>query len=195
MLDFAGPFNILGYCGAANIIAAEAGPVDMMPSGQLIASHDLASAPDADVIIVPGGVGQDEAMKDERVLAYLRAEHEKGTIITSVCTGALVLAAAGLLEGKRATTHWMARGELGRMGATAVEDRLVDEGQIITAAGVSAGIDMAIHLVAREMGDDLAKSITLGVEYDPEPPFDTGSPEKAPAETVANIRANFRYEP
>lgn len=195
MLDFAGPFNILGYCGAAQIIAAQKGPVDMMPSGSVVAEQDFTCPDTFDVVVVPGGIGQVEAMQDDTLLAFLRRQHKAGAIIASVCTGALILASAGLLEGKRATTHWKALGELGRMGANAIGGRVVDEGQIITAAGVSAGIDMALHLVARELGEDAAKMMTLSVEYDPAPPFDTGNPQKAGPDMVAAARKGYRYEP
>lgn len=194
ILDFAGPFQILGYCGAPNIVAKTQGPVQMMPAGEVIADSDFANAPNFDILIVPGGVGQVEAMEDEATLTFIRDQYAGGAIVGSVCTGALILAKAGLLEGKSGTTHWMARGELGRMGVDVVADRMVDEGQVITAAGVSAGIDMAIHLVARELGEEIAQRITLGSEYDPEPPFDCGSPEKADPEMVAAIRKGYRYE-
>lgn len=193
MLDFAGPFQILAYCGAPNIIAKTQGPIQMMPAGEVVAEMDFANAPDFDMLIVPGGVGQVEAMEDEATLTFIRDQHAKGAIVASVCTGALILAKAGLLKGKSGTTHWMARGELGRMGVNVVTDRFVDEGQVLTAAGVSAGIDMAIHLVARELGEELAQQITLGSEYDPAPPFACGSPEKADPEMVARIRKGYRY--
>lgn len=194
MLDFAGPFQILAYCGAPKIIARAKGPVQMMPAGQVIADLDFTDAPKLDMLIVPGGVGQVEAMEDLATLTFIQNQHTSGAIVASVCTGALILAKAGLLKGRSGTTHWMARGELGRMDVNVVTERMVDEGQVLTAAGVSAGIDMAIYLVARELGEETAKRITLGSEYDPQPPFACGSPEKADPKMVAAIRKGYRYE-
>jgi transcriptional regulator GlxA family with amidase domain len=123
------------------------------------------------------------------VLDWLRAAHATSTYTTSVCTGSLILAAAGLLDGKRATSHWLALDELRALGAHAVGERVVFDGKLVTAAGVSAGIDMALALVAHAAGDTVAQAIQLGIEYDPQPPFDAGSPEKAPAEIVELLRS------
>ena len=127
-------------------------------------------------------------MREPATLAWIRRIHETTTWTTSVCTGSLILAAAGLLRGLRATTHWAVLDELREFGATPVSERVVEQGKIITAAGVSAGIDMALQLVARIAGDDVARGIQLGIEYDPAPPFDTGSPQKAPAYIVDLVR-------
>ena len=127
-------------------------------------------------------------MREPATLAWIRRIHETTTWTTSVCTGSLILAAAGLLRGLRATTHWAVLDELREFGATPVSERVVEQGKIITAAGVSAGIDMALRLVARIAGDDVARGIQLGIEYDPAPPFDTGSPQKAPAYIVDLVR-------
>jgi transcriptional regulator GlxA family with amidase domain len=126
------------------------------------------------------------------VLDWLRAAHEGTTWTTSVCTGALVLAAAGILDGKRATTHWAYMDRLEQLGAQPVNERVVEDGKILTAAGVSAGIDMALSLAARMAGETVAQAIQLGIEYDPDPPFDTGSPDKAPSELVDLIRSSER---
>jgi transcriptional regulator GlxA family with amidase domain len=124
----------------------------------------------------------------------VRRVHEGSRYTTSVCTGALVLAAAGLLDGLEATTHWMARETLAALGARPVEQRVVEQGKLITAAGVSAGIDMALVLAERIAGPEVAQAIQLGIEYDPQPPFDAGSPSKAPAEIVEVVRAVERAE-
>ena len=127
------------------------------------------------------------------MLEWLRAVHETSTWTTSVCTGSLILAAAGLLEGRRATSHWLALEKLRELGAEPVSERVVFDGKIVTAAGVSAGIDMALALAARVAGEQVAQAIQLGIEYDPQPPFDAGSPQKAPAEIVELLRGNSRF--
>jgi transcriptional regulator GlxA family with amidase domain len=133
------------------------------------------------------------ARAGEPVLEWLRKVDQTSTWTTSVCTGSLILAAAGLLAGKRATSHWLALDQLGRLGARAVSERVVFDGKIVTAAGVSAGIDMALALAARVAGDAVAQAIQLGIEYDPQPPFDAGSPEKAPPEVVELLRGGSRF--
>jgi transcriptional regulator GlxA family with amidase domain len=133
-------------------------------------------------------------MEDGPIHEWLRAAHDTSTWTTSVCTGSLVLAAAGLLDGKRATSNWQAIEQLGALGVDTVEERVVFDGKIATSAGVTAGIDMALHLAARVGGDQLAQAIQLGIEYDPQPPFDAGSPHKAPAEIVEAVRAYSRFE-
>jgi transcriptional regulator GlxA family with amidase domain len=128
-------------------------------------------------------------MDDGSVHDWLRAADERSTWTTSVCTGSLILAAAGLLKGKRATSHWLALEELRGLGVDAVPERVVFDGKHVTAAGVSAGIDMALALAARIAGDQVAQAIQLGIEYDPQPPFEAGSPERAPVEIVEALRA------
>jgi transcriptional regulator GlxA family with amidase domain len=130
-------------------------------------------------------------MADTDVLDWVRASHERSKWTTSVCTGAAVLGAAGLLKGLEATTHWLGLGLLEQLGATPVTRRVVEQGKIITAAGVSAGIDMALTLAAKEFGDDVAQSIQLIIEYDPQPPFAAGSPDKAPAAITQGIREQY----
>ncbi len=145
-------------------------------------------APNPEVVMVPGGIGTRALMEDERILGWLRTAHAGSTWTTSVCTGALLLAAAGLLEGLEATTHWAELETLERYGARPVSRRVVEQGKIFTAAGVSAGIDMALTLAARIAGEEIARAIQLGIEYDPQPPFDSGSPQKASPDTVALVR-------
>ena len=141
-------------------------------------------------MLVPGGKGNRPLMADDEVLDWLRGVHEQSTWTTSVCTGSLVLAAAGILDGKRATSHWAYLDRLGELGAEPVAERVVEEGKIMTAAGVAAGIDMALTLAARIAGEQVAQAIQLGIEYDPEPPFDTGSPTKAPKEIIDLVRGS-----
>ncbi len=128
------------------------------------------------------------------VLDWIRAAHEGSTWTTSVCTGSLVLAAAGVLERKRATTHWAYLDKLGELGAEPVSERVVEDGKVVTAAGVAAGIDMALQLAARIAGDEVAQAIQLGIEYDPQPPFDSGSPAKADARVIDLVRATERSQ-
>jgi putative intracellular protease/amidase len=195
-LDAIGPYEVLSRLPGANLtfVAAEAGPV-RTDNGMLtlLAEHSIADADDPDIVLVPGGPGEVAARAGGGVLEWLGAVHETTTWTTSVCTGSLILAAAGLLEGRRATSHWLALQELGRLGAVAVSERVVFDGKIVTAAGVSAGIDMALALAAKVAGDDVAQAIQLGIEYDPQPPFDSGSPEKAPAAIVALLRDRSRF--
>jgi putative intracellular protease/amidase len=195
-LDAIGPYEVLSRLPGANVkfVASEAGPV-ITDNGMLtlVAGHALEEVERADIVLVPGGPGEVAARAGEPVLEWLRKVDQTSTWTTSVCTGSLILAAAGLLAGKRATSHWLALEQLGRLGARAVSERVVFDGKIVTAAGVSAGIDMALALAARVAGDAVAQAIQLGIEYDPQPPFDAGSPEKAPPEVVELLRGGSRF--
>jgi len=194
-LDAVGPYEVLSRLPGANLtfVAGEAGPV-RTDNGMLtlVVEHLLEEFSSPDIVLVPGGPGEVGARAGEPVLEWLRAVHETSTWTTSVCTGSLILAAAGLLEGKRATSHWLALEELGGLGAIPVSERVVFDGKIVTAAGVSAGIDMALALAERIAGPEVAQAIQLGIEYDPQPPFDAGSPEKAPPGVVEAVRAYAR---
>jgi putative intracellular protease/amidase len=196
-LDAIGPYEVLSRLPGASLkfVAATAGPVKT-DNGMLtiIAESALDEAEQPDILLVPGGPGEVAARAGGPALDWVRAVHETSTWTTSVCTGSLILAAAGLLEGKRATSHWLALEQLGRLGAEPVAERVVFDGKTVTAAGVSAGIDMALALAARVAGDRVAQAIQLGIEYDPEPPFDAGSPAKAPAELVQRLRRASRFE-
>jgi transcriptional regulator GlxA family with amidase domain len=195
-LDAIGPYEVLSRLpgGGVTFVAAEAGPV-RTDNGMLTAhaERSLAEVQTPEIVLVPGGPGEVAERAGGPALDWLRAAHETSAWTTSVCTGSLILAAAGLLDGKRATGHWLAMDKLGELGAQPVSERFVIEGKIVTAAGVSAGIDMALALVAQIAGEQVAQAIQLGIEYDPQPPFDSGSPHKAPAEIVALLRGNSRF--
>jgi transcriptional regulator GlxA family with amidase domain len=195
-LDAIGPYEVLSRLpgGRVTFVAAEAGPV-RTDNGMLTlhAERSLAEVRAPEIVLVPGGPGEVAERAGGPALDWLRAAHETSTWTTSVCTGSLILAAAGLLEGKRATGHWLAMDKLGELGAQPISERFVIEGKIVTAAGVSAGIDMALALAAEIAGEQVAQAIQLGIEYDPQPPFDAGAPHKAPAEIVALLRANSRF--
>jgi putative intracellular protease/amidase len=154
----------------------------------MTADYSIDEVTSADLVLVPGGKGSRPLMHDEALLRWLREIDATTKWTTSVCTGSLILGAAGLLEGKRATSNWLLLDALRQFGADPVGGRYVVDGKTITAAGVTAGIDMALHLVAREAGPEVAQAVQLGLEYDPDPPFDSGSPEKAPAEIVELVR-------
>jgi putative intracellular protease/amidase len=190
-LDAIGPYEVLSRLPGAELsfVAKEAGP-KRSDTGALGVSADLpiAELPDPEIVLVPGGEGNRPLLSDDRVLEWLRSAHETSVWTTSVCTGSLVLGAAGILDRKRATSHWVYLEGLRSFGAEPVDARVVEDGKVMTAAGVSSGIDMALTLAARVAGDQVARAIQLGIEYDPEPPFDAGSPAKAPPELVELVR-------
>jgi transcriptional regulator GlxA family with amidase domain len=191
-LDAVGPYEVLSRLPDARVsfIAKEPGP-KRTENGMLALVADLALSelPEPDVIVVPGGLGTRALATDEEMLDWLRHAHQHSTWTTSVCTGSLLLAAAGLLDGLKATTHWLQYDLLRPYGAIPVAERVVREGKIITAAGVSAGIDMALTLAAEIAGPEEAHGIQLGIEYDPDPPVIGGSPATAPAAIVEFVRA------
>jgi transcriptional regulator GlxA family with amidase domain len=196
-LDAIGPYEVLSRLPGATVtfVAAERGPV-RTDNGflTLIAERTLDELTDPDIVLVPGGPGEVAARAGGPMLEWLREADRTSAWTTSVCTGSLVLGAAGLLEGRRATTHWLALEELARLGAVPVAERVVIDGKIVTGAGVSAGIDMALTLAAHLAGDEVAQAIQLGIEYDPEPPFDAGSPAKAPEAIVRMLRERSRFQ-
>jgi transcriptional regulator GlxA family with amidase domain len=195
-LDAVGPYEVLSRLPDATVtFVAERPGLKRTDTGQLALSADAAleELPSPDIALVPGGPGQSDLMADGPVHEWLRAAHAQSTWTASVCTGALILAAAGLLAGKRATTYWTAMDELARLGAEPVHERFVFDGKLATAAGVSAGIDMALALAARIAGERVAQAIQLGIEYEPQPPFRAGSPTTAPPKLVAALRAHARF--
>lgn len=191
-LDAIGPYEVLRSVPGWEVkfVGPEKGPVrtDCGALG-LSADYSLAEVGGADIVLVPGGKGNRPLLEDESVLSWLREADTRSKWTTSVCTGALVLGAAGLLEGKRATTYWPFLEQLREYGADPVGGRFVEDGKTITAAGVSAGIDMAFHLVGQEAGPEVAQAVQLGIEYDPQPPFDSGSPDKASKPIVELIES------
>jgi putative intracellular protease/amidase len=197
-LDAIGPYEILSRLPGAELsfVATERGP-RRTDTGSLGLHADLAldELPDPDLLLVPGGAGSDALMDDPEVLDWVRAADGGSTWTTSVCTGSLVLGAAGILRGRRATTHWAHLDRLRDAGAEPVAERVVEDGKLVTAAGVSAGIDMALTLAARIAGQHVAEAIQLGIEYDPQPPFNSGSPASASPETVELIRAAIAARP
>lgn len=191
-LDAIGPYEVLRNVPGwePRFVAKEKGLVrDEKGALGISADYSLAEVTEPEMVLVPGGVGSRKLMQDEEVLDWLRKVDRGTKWTTSVCTGSLLLGAAGLLQGKRATSNWLLLDVLARFGADPVGGRFVVDGKVVTAAGVTAGIDMALHLVSLEAGPEVAQAIQLGIEYDPDPPFDCGSPEKAPAEIVAVVTA------
>ena len=194
-LDIIGPHDVLSRLPGVDAISAskDGGPVtaDTGVLG-LTATHALAEIDTCDVLVVPGGTGGTRvAAKDEEIVAWVQKMAGTAIWTTSVCTGALILGAAGLLDSKRATTHWANMEALTRYGAIPTKERVVIDGDVITAAGVSSGIDMALTLAAMIAGDDIAKAIQLGIEYDPDPPFDCGSIDKADPKIIELTQGVF----
>jgi putative intracellular protease/amidase len=183
-LDAVGPYEVLKRLPGADTVfcAEQRGTVDD-DSGQLrlLVEHSFADLPTPDVLLVPGGMVTRRIARDRGpIVDWIAAAHPTTRYTTSVCTGALLLGAAGILDGLDATTHWGAYEELARYGARPTERRVVVQGKVVTGAGVSAGIDLALLLAAMLQGDEVAQAIQLGIEYDPQPPFDAGAPSKAP---------------
>ncbi len=192
-LDAIGPYQVLTNLPDADVVVCAARKGDLADDNGLLhfdIAHTFDDVPTPDVLLVPGGLITRKLARDgDPIVDWIRAAHPHTTYTTSVCTGALLLGAAGVLHGLRATTHWIAYDALRAYGAEPTEDRVVDEGKVVTAAGVSAGIDLALTLAGRIAGPAVAQAIQLGIEYDPKPPFDAGSPSKAPAEISELVRA------
>jgi transcriptional regulator GlxA family with amidase domain len=189
MLDLVGPFQVLGDLPDCEIrfVASSPGQIVDHTGHTGLLGSSLDEVPRPDVVVVPGGFGDTEL--DREVVRWLRRVHETTTWTTSVCTGSIYLAAAGILSGLDATTHWARKERLEQLGAHYVPQRIVERGKIITAAGVSSGIDMGLVLVERIFGRERGELIQLAIEYDPQPPFDAGSPDKAPKDIVDVARA------
>lgn len=193
-LDCIGPYEVLHNLPGSDVkFVSRDGGVVRSDSRRLAIATDYSidDVTSPAVVLVPGGPGDEAAGADERICAWLRSVHATTKWTTSVCTGSIILGAAGLLDGLEATTHWASYDRLAARGAKPVARRVVRQGKIITAAGVSSGIDMALELARLEQGDDIAQAIQLGIEYDPAPPFDSGSPDKAPPHVVEFLRAHF----
>ena len=190
-LDAVGPYEVLSRLPDSKLtfVGYEVGPV--RTDNERLAMYADAvfeDIPEPDVIMVPGGWGTRALLDDERILSWIRHAHERSQWTTSVCTGSLLLGAAGVLDGLDATSHWLELETLAEYGASPTGRRVVEQGKVITAAGVSSGIDMGLTLAAKIAGEEFAKTVQLLIEYDPEPPFDAGSPVKAEPELVENLR-------
>ncbi|MHA7847804.1 DJ-1/PfpI family protein [Serratia sp. D1N4] len=190
LLDFAGPYQFLSRLPDTEVIVASLGGETVSADGlHFSALQPLEQIERCDVLCVPGGGGCTQAMQDKRYMAQIRRLAAGTHYLTSVCTGSLILAAAGLLNGKRATSHWSMRESLALFGAIPSNERVVRDGHIITGGGVTAGIDFALALIAELRGADTAQAIQLGLEYAPAPPFKGGTPELAPAAIVQQVQA------
>jgi transcriptional regulator GlxA family with amidase domain len=195
-LDAMGPYEVLSRLRDARVtfVAEQPGPVTTDTGMlRLVAEKSLAEVPHPDLVLVPGGPGQEQQLASDPVLDWLRAADAASSWTTSVCTGSLILAAAGLLDGRRATSHWLALDRLADFGAVPTAERVVIDGKYVTGAGVSAGIDMALTLAGRIGGQDTAQAIQLMLEYAPEPPYHAGSPRTAPADLVGRLRIGSRH--
>jgi putative intracellular protease/amidase len=190
-LDAIGPYEVLARLPGARVrfVAPTPGPY-RTDNRQLalVADEPLSAVPRPAIIMVPGGFGTRALMTPNPLLDWIRTAHETSQWTTSVCTGSLLLGAAGILRGLEATTHWLSLERLRELGARPTQKRVVEQGKVITAAGVSSGIDMALTLAARVAGDEVAQAIQLMIEYDPQPPFAAGSPQTAPPPVVAAAR-------
>jgi cyclohexyl-isocyanide hydratase len=193
-LDLTGPFEVFASVPEAEVrlVWKRVERIDTATGLVLMPDLAFAECPQFDVLCVPGGVGVNPLMEDEEVLKFLRRQAEGARYVTSICTGSMVLAAAGLLAGRRATTHWASHDFLARLGAIPVQARVVTDGKFATGGGVTAGIDMALAVVSELFGREAAEAVQLNLEYAPEPPFTSGRPETAPVEVVAMVRERGR---
>ncbi len=189
-LDMTGPYEVLARLPntIVDLVARTLDPVTTDRGMQIVPTVTYAECPQLDVVMVPGGAGQQDLMEDETALDFLRKQAASAKYVTSVCTGSLVLAAAGLLKGKRATSHWSAVDHLALLGAIPTHERVVVDGNIVTGAGVVSGIDFALRLAVILDGEQVARELQLQIEYDPDPPFDCGSPKRAPPEMLAKLK-------
>ncbi|GAA4182899.1 DJ-1/PfpI family protein [Streptosporangium oxazolinicum] len=192
-MDALGPYFVLRNIPGATVTFVAERPGVVADEGvTLTATASFADLPRPDVLVVPGTKDVKRSMTDQDLIRYVKAVHPATTWTTSVCVGSLALGAAGLLEGVRATTHWVAHDLLAGFGARPVNERFVRDGKIITSGGVLAGIDMALYLASLLAGEGMAMAIQLGLEYAPEPPFDAGTPKTAPAEITELVRSLLR---
>ncbi len=189
-LDLTGPYEVLARLPntRVHLVASTLDPVRTDRGMAIVPTMTYADCPQLDIVMVPGGPGQQDLMENSAVLEFLRRQARGAKYMTSVCTGSLLLGAAGLLKGKRATSHWAAIEHLKALGAIPVSERVVVDGTIITGAGVTTGIDFALTLAAALEGEQVAREIQLQIEYDPAPPFDSGSPRTASPDRVAAVR-------
>jgi cyclohexyl-isocyanide hydratase len=193
-LDFTGPLQVLSRLPQSrmHIIAKSEAPVPSDCGLSLVPTHTFATSPDLDLICVPGGFGVREAMDDKETVDFVRRQARGAKYVTSVCTGAFVLGAAGLLKGRRATTHWAYTDLLPLVGATYEKARVVKDGNVITAGGVTSGIDFGLTVVAEVAGENMAQAVQLSIEYDPAPPFDAGHPDRAPSTAKETLAGRYQ---
>ena len=189
-LDMTGPYEVFTKFPDSDVhlVWKSLDPVKAGGGMQLLPSTTFADCPQLDLICVPGGAGMNALLNDEETLDFVRRQAAGARYVTSVCTGSLVLGAAGLLKGKRATSHWMSHSMLAAFGCEPVNARVVVDGNLITGGGVTAGIDFALTVAGEVLGAEAARKIQLGMEYDPKPPYDAGSPERADPAMVAAVR-------
>ena len=192
-LDATGPAQVLARTPGATLhmIWKTRDPVKTDAGFSIVPTTTFADCPQLDVICIPGGAGQIDLMNDAETLSFVAAQGAKARYVTSVCTGSLVLGAAGLLNGYKSACHWASRDLLAAFGAIPVAERVVRDRNRFSGGGVTAGIDFGLTLLAELAGDEVAQSVQLGLEYDPQPPFQSGSPEKAGAERTARVRAQM----
>ncbi|WP_428484930.1 DJ-1/PfpI family protein [Rhodopila sp.] len=192
-LDLTGPLQVFASIPGADVrlLWKTLDPVQVQGGFHLLPTTTLADCPTLDVICVPGGPGVQALMEDAEVLSFLRGQAATARFVGSICTGALVLAAAGLLRGKQATTHWASMDLLAPLGAIPTKARVVRDGKFISGGGVTAGIDFALTMVAELAGQAVAEAIQLSIEYAPAPPFNAGSPDTAPPDVLAAVQAQF----
>ncbi|WP_265592984.1 DJ-1/PfpI family protein [Verrucomicrobium sp. BvORR034] len=193
-IDFTGPFSVLARVPEARIQVVGLTNAPVRDHKRLILTPQIAlnEAGQPDVLVVPGGPGQEALMEHRDLLDFIAAQQHEGRALFSVCTGALLCGAAGVLRGRRATTHWSALSLLGHFGAITAKERVVVDGDLVTSAGVTAGIDGALTLAALVRGENVAQQIQLDIQYAPEPPFQAGNPETAPPDVLAAVTARYR---
>lgn len=193
-IDFTGPYSVLSRLpdSTVRVMSADGRPIRDHKGLILTPDTDFQDAGSLDVLQVPGGPGQEALMDDERTLSLVRRHAEAGRVIFSVCTGALVCGAAGILRGRRATTHWAAFDLLRFFGARPVDARVVIDDNIVTAAGITSGIDGALQLAAHVRSEQVAQEVQLDIQYAPEPPFDSGNPDRAPLAVLSAVSARYR---
>ena len=192
-LDMTGPYEVLARLPdtVVHLVSHTLDPVRTDRGMMIVPTITYEDCPQLDVVMVPGGPGQQDLMEDAVVLEFLQRQARGAKYVTSVCTGSLVLGAAGLLKGRRATSHWAALDHLGLLGATPVSEKVVVDGNVVTGAGVTSGIDFALQLAAILESEQVAREIQLGIEYDPAPPFNSGSPKTAAPDVLQNVRGKL----
>jgi len=189
-LDVVGPYEVLSKIPNSKVymVAVKPGLYKDVKGLQMSADYSLKDIENPDILIIPGGFGIDSLLNNQEIISWIQNAHISSKWTVSVCSGALLLGAADILKDCKATTHWNRKEQLAKYGANIQKERYVKDGKVITSAGVSAGIDMSLYLLSLVVDENYAKAVQLGMEYDPKPPFDSGSPEKAPKEIVDQIR-------